>query len=744
MMLPSSLEYVMQRSSLSLAIALVLLPSAASSADQAPAARPLEQVVVVASRVAQPVGEIVGSVALVERQQIETRLIRDIRDIARYDATLSVNEDASRFGASGFAIRGLEDNRVAVELDGVPLGDGFAVGSFSRAGRNLVDPELLERVEFLRGPASTLYGSDALAGVVAMRTRDPADLLAEGGNDWFVGTRLAHDTRDASTALSGSVASTAGGWQMLVSANERREHERDTMPRAGGIAANPADGRERFLLAKLLNDELVPGRLSLGFDVFRADVQTDLRSLVAGPGQYATTTAMSGDDREARARASLAWSGQDAVGWFDQWNLLGFAQRSGIDQNTVQDRRGATPTAAATRRIRDFAFDTRQIGLEGLVAGERQWGERSHRFVLGFDFARTELEESRNGSETNLVTGASSHVVLGERLPVRDFPNSTVQEFGLYAQDEIALGERWFLVPALRYDRFRTDADPDAMWLADNPATPVVDSEEDSLTPKLGLRYAASDALSLFAQYARGFRAPPFSDVNLGLNIPAFGYSAIPNPELRPERSHGFEVGARWSGEHAGGEIALYDNRYRDLIESRVNLGRDPQSGLLVFQSQNRDRARIRGIELNGNASLAPWGLEAYSATVSASWSDGEDTRRDLPLNSVEPARLVLGLARDSSDGRHRIELLGRFAAAKDEVDESRGVLFKPAGHGVVDLFWHYAPNALWRVDAGITNLGDRRYWQWSSVRGFAPDAREIDLATQSGRALMLSLRIGG
>jgi hemoglobin/transferrin/lactoferrin receptor protein len=735
----------MRRDPLSLAIALSLLPLAALAAAPAEeSAKPLEQVVVVASRVEQPVGEIAGSVALIERGQIETRLIRDIRDLARYDATLAVNEDASRFGTQGFAIRGLEGNRVAVELDGVPLGDGFAVGSFSRAGRNLVDPELLERVEFLRGPASSLYGSDALAGVVAMRTRDPADLLAEGEGDWFVGTRLTHDSRDDSTAFGASTAAAAGDWQLLVNANERREHERDTMPRAGGLAANPAEGRERFLLAKLLNEELLPGRLSLGLDAYRAEVRTDVNSLVAGPGQYATTTAMQADDRESRERISLAWSGEGVGAGFDQWNLLGYLQRSGIDQNTVQDRRGATPTAAATRRIRDFAFDTRQTGLEGLVAGERQWGGWTHRYVLGFDYARTTIEESRDGVEINLATGASTPVLLGEHMPVRDFPNSTVQEIGLYAQDEIGLGERWFLIPALRYDRFRTDADPDAMWLADNPATAVVDSEEDSLTPKLGLRYAASESLSLFAQYARGFRAPPFSDVNLGLNIPAFGYSAIPNPDLRPERSHGFEVGTRWSGEHAGGEIALYDNRYRDLIESRVNLGRDPQSGLLVFQSQNRDRARIRGVELNGNASLAPWGLDAYSATVSASWSDGEDTQRDLPLNSVEPARLVLGLARDSADGRHRVELLGRFAAAKDEVDASRGAVFKPAGYGVVDLFWHYAPNALWRVDAGISNLGDRRYWQWSSVRGIAPDAREIDLATQSGRAFMVSLRIGG
>lgn len=734
----------MRRHLLSFAIAVALSPEFARAAEARPPVKPLDQVVVVASRVEQPVGEIAGSVALIERALIETRLIRDIRDLARYDATLGVNEDVSRFGAQGFAIRGLEGNRVAVELDGVPMGDGFAVGSFSRAGRNLVDPELLERVEFLRGPASSLYGSDALAGVVAMQTRDPADLLGEGEGDWFVGTRLTHDTRDASTAASASAAAAAGAWQMLVSANERREHERDTMPRDGGIDANPADGHERFLLAKLLNDDVGPGRLSIGLDAYRAQIDTDVDSLVNGLGQYATTTAMTADDRESRRRASLDWRGDGLDGVFAQWQVMTYVQHSEIDQRTMQDRRGATPTAAATRRLRRFVFDTRQVGIEGLVAGEQDSGVLSHRYVVGFDVSRTAISEHRDGAEVNLATGTSAPVVLGERLPVRDFPNSTLQEVGVYAQDEVGLGDRWFLIPALRYDRFRTDADPDAMWLEDNPTTPVIDSQEHSLTPKFGLRFAVSASLGLYAQYARGFRAPPFSDVNLGHNVPAVGYTAIPNPDLRPERSQGFELGARWSGEQTSADIALYDNRYRDLIESRVNLGRDPQTGLLVFQSQNRDRARIRGIELNGSASLASLGLDPYSVTLSASWSEGEDTQRGLPLNSVDPARLVVGLGRDSADGRHRVELLGRFAAAKDDVDESRGALFKPAGYGVVDLFWHFAPNALWRVDAGVSNLGDRRYWQWSSVRGLAPDAREVDLATQSGRAFMVSFRIGG
>src|SRR5690606_25469368 len=158
----------------------------------------------------------------------------------------------------------------------------------------------------------------------------------------------------------------------------------------------------------------------------------------------------------------------------------------------------------------------------------------------------------------------------------------------------------------------------------------------------LGLRYAIDAKTSLFAQYTAGFRAPPFSDVNIGLNIAAFGYAAIPNPDLEAETSHGFELGLRHHGERRSFTVAAYFNRYRNLIESRVNLGRDPQSGLLLFQSLNRQRARIHGIEATWSEDLSSWTrAEGWSMNAALSWSRGVDSSRDEPLNSVLPARLV-------------------------------------------------------------------------------------------------------
>jgi hypothetical protein len=68
----------------------------------------------------------------------------------------------------------------------------------------------------------------------------------------------------------------------------------------------------------------------------------------------------------------------------------------------------------------------------------------------------------------------------------------------------------------------------------------VAQLKKTSVSPKLGMVWRFTDEWSLFAGYARGFRSPPYNDVNLGLTNVAFGYTAIPNPDLKPETSDGW------------------------------------------------------------------------------------------------------------------------------------------------------------------------------------------------------------
>ena len=719
-------------------LTMMLLPLALAAAIEEPPEKRFDAVVSVASRSAQPAREVAGTVSLIERERMDQTLVQDLADAVRYEPGVSAPEDASRFGIQGFAIRGLFGNRVGMEIDGVPVADGFAIGSFSNASRGAIETAFLSRMEILRGPASTLYGSDALAGVVSMRTLTPEELLANARGDIGMRAETNALTRDGSVAVSGLSAWRGGRFEVLAGMVRRSGEERENLPRDGGLMSNPAERDEHSELLKLGLDGGGYGRFSLMLDRTREQADTDVDSLEFGPGQYSTTSEMIGDDQFDRERLSLggAWT-FDRPG-LDSLSATLYRQRSRSEQRTLQTRIAVAPRTPATLRDRTFLYKTDSLGLDVQAEGRFDGFGARHWQVYGIEFSRTDLNELRDALETNLSTGAVTNVIIGERFPVRDFPPSTATEFGAFWQDEIRPGDGALaLIPGLRYEHYQVRANTDAIFVADNPGLAPVDLSESQFTPKLGLRFDLNHTTQLFAQYALGFRAPPVSDVNVGFTIPAFNYVAIPNPDLKPERSRGLELGARYASEFVSFELVGFDNRYRDLIESRVNLGRN-DAGALVFQSINRDRAHIYGVELRGEAGL-PW--EGFALNGALAWTRGNDETRDLPLNSVEPGKLTLGVSYDSLSGRHRIELVASAVQAKDRVDDSAGAVFRTPGYATLDAYWRIQVADRLQLDLGAFNLTDRRYWLWSGVRGLPEGAREVDLYTQPGRQFGATVR---
>ncbi|PZQ27046.1 MAG: TonB-dependent hemoglobin/transferrin/lactoferrin family receptor, partial [Stenotrophomonas acidaminiphila] len=147
--------------------------SAASTAD----AKEFDRIQVTATRTERAVVDVPNTVSVIDREQLDDQLIRDIKDLVRYEPGVTVTSSFGRFGLGGFRIRGLEANRVRIQTDGIAVSDAFSIGSFSNANRNFIDLDTLKRVEIVRGPSSSLYGSDALGGVVSFITKDPSDYL---------------------------------------------------------------------------------------------------------------------------------------------------------------------------------------------------------------------------------------------------------------------------------------------------------------------------------------------------------------------------------------------------------------------------------------------------------------------------------------------------------------------------------------------------------------------------------------
>lgn len=718
-------------------MALTAAPEVASSDTESGPVIELEPVVVVATKTSRPVSEVAGQVSIIDREHIDSNVIEDLDGLLRYEPGLDAETDGTRFGLGGFNIRGIGGNRVAIEVDGVPLRDQFAIGSYSNGGQELLDTDRIKRLEILHGPASSLYGSDALGGVLAFTTLDPDDLLARGnGKRWF-GLRGGYRDENNSWVASVSAARASGAHALMVTSTRREGHERDNNNPAA-VAADPQDWTSANHVLRYTWDTPEAHRLRLSVEEFSKDSLTDVQSIL-GYSRFRNTSALSGDDRDRATRLMADYEFSSAA--WDRIVIRAFSSDTHTRQLTLEERAtGRSPS----RYERYFDYQTRMDGVEVNGFRDFAWGASDHRLGAGVEWLQTRSEEFRDGFQQRLSDGSISRTVLGETMPVRDFPNARVTELGVFIQDEVAWGD-WQLIPALRWDRFDVNPQPDSIYLEDYPDTDIVSVTDQQLTPRLGIVRDLGNGWSAYGQYVRGFRAPPHEDANIGFDISVFKYRAIPNPDLEPEQSRGFEAGLRRFTQNSSFSLALFETRYEDFIESRVPVGTDPLTEYLLFQSRNIDRARIRGADLRWQQSLDAWHDSLAGMTLSTAlfWSEGEDRTSGQPLNSVSPPQAIVGLGWQSQNQRFSANLTGTLTRRQDRIDHSAAARFETPGYALFDIA------AAWRIKPGIDlrlavrNLGDRQYWRWADVSSLAPDDPMLQLLSRPGRSFSMSMAFG-
>ncbi len=134
----------------------------------APAAEP--EIIVTATRRAQSADEALAAVTVITRAEIEAAQAQDLAELLRFHAGLDIGRNGGAGQPASLFLRGTESNHTLVLLDGVRLNPGTIGGA---PWQNL-DPNLIERIEIVRGPRSSLYGPDAIGGVIQIFTRRAA------------------------------------------------------------------------------------------------------------------------------------------------------------------------------------------------------------------------------------------------------------------------------------------------------------------------------------------------------------------------------------------------------------------------------------------------------------------------------------------------------------------------------------------------------------------------------------------
>jgi hemoglobin/transferrin/lactoferrin receptor protein len=731
------------------------LPTAGAHAQAVPT---MAEVVVSGSRSEQLSDELPLSIDVIDARALSDQQARDVREALRDLPNTSVKHPlprttvggantvgTGRDGNVGLNIRGLGGNRVLMLVDGirVPRSYAFRTTTFDR---EYLSMELLKRIEVVRGPASALYGSDGMAGLVNFITHEPADFLASapGTPPKQLGGRISTSWSgdDNGRALAATVAGPASDTvQWLVTANARRSHAMDNMGTrdtsdTSRTTPNPQHNEDNAVLAKVVVRPSAAQRHVLTLEHVEKQADVNLLSSRAPlplTGSAATIAGAVMDENMGRTmeRSRFTWDGRYTLGasWADQLQTVLAVQHASSRQL------GTSVRNTMPLRVRDNSY-TEHTGQAGLQAEKtlRAPGGWAHKLTYGIDHIRSDI--------SNVYTGLAP--LPPEVFPLKRFPDTRETSSAVYAQAESVI-DQWSITPGLRWDHFALDVTSQAGFYPP-AARPGQSLSGSALSPKLGVLYRATTQWSVFGQYAAGFRAPDAAQINGYYENAVEHVTIIPNPDLKPEKSRGVELGVRGRFDRLKLDAAVFANHYSNLILDTVLIrGTGTAADPRVFQTLNTERARITGIEVKGIYDWGPMAGGRVSTPFSWGRAKGVNRATGAPLNSIDPQQISLGVLYETAAWGLRADLRYHGAKKASDIDSASAVKapntqFTIGQATTLDLSAQWRLRKDLRLNLAVHNLTNRKYWLWPDVYGLAAASIVNDAYTQPGRSLHAAL----
>ena len=554
-----------------------------------------DAIVVTASGFEEDVRYAPASISVITADEIAKRGYTDLRQV------LDTVEGVDTFGATGrfdtpaISIRGMGDGYTLILVDGVAQsGPGIAGGmmrSFNQlANTSLPSPAQIERIEVVRGPMSTLYGSDAMGGVINIITKKVT-------NDFHgsvsVGSILETTDGKANTMkynfnLAGPITQDKVGLQMRGSYLKRgasafgvdkEKRDYDNWNLGTRMTYTPAEGQSYYI------------------DVDRAQNMREgefaQKGKVPAPMPNASVrTNLSGDLAQRFDRTKVVLGAENKVGSHGTWtNTLSFlrnemhfdANLTGTANPSPQPRLFIPLRSTIRNRIKNdfFTYDTKYVAdlsdAHTLTVGGR-WQRESVDYHLMRRMQPTSLAMLPPPMQTkfrNLMQKRSSN----------DNGSVSRTNWALYGEDTWAMAKKLVFTYGLRYDH--------------------PEDYDDNLSPRGYLIYMPNRNFTIKGGVATGYKAPTMlqsSPVDVHLNITGEVYRG--NTTLKPEKSTTEEIGFYYHNDHAtDAHLTFFHTDFKEKIDlsDTTIIG-----GERVRVYENVGKARIHGVELGTDFALAP------------------------------------------------------------------------------------------------------------------------------------------
>lgn len=605
-------------------------------------------------------------------------------------------------------VRGLKGSEVLHLVDGMRLNNAFFRNSPSQYVA-LVDPQNVGQLELLRGPNATIYGSDAMGGVMHLVT--PEEHFDGDGIDWRGRIRTRYDSADlersgrAQLAAGNRALSVAGGFSFSEFGQRRLAEPGQSPDGAGGVfledRVNDTDYRSRAWDFKTLWTPDGGHELMLSAQRFDIPALQRYFQTVPGYGGGAPARAIA-EFRDDRRFYHLRYRHALPVGFLERIEL--HAARQVMNDDRLDRRQDNSRD--------EFTFN--RSTLDGLTA-QAETGFTAHRLRYGLEYYTDAVDssayrESPPGSGTITYPNGTTFFST--------FPDgSRADDLGAWVFDEWHAGANWLVESGLRYTRHETD-------VARGDRAFGAKLSDDDFTASLGARYALTPALAWTANVGRGFRAPNLFDLAL-VGQRANNRVVIANLDLEPESVTTYDTGLKLRTRDWAGEFTVFYSDYDDRIVT-VNPAfaegapECPDDGDAATDgcAQNQNIARSRYYGFEGGARYDA-GAVAVRATLNYTWGDQEQDGVRTPANRVPPLNGRVALEYGAGAGI-TIEPWLFFAGRQDRLDpndlsDSRIDPDGTAGYAIANLrlAWPVAPALRLQLDA--RNLLDQPYREHGS-----------------------------
>ncbi|BAY81690.1 heme transport protein [Calothrix parasitica NIES-267] len=683
-----------------------------------------------------------ANITILDAEQIEKQQARDVRDLVRYEPGVSVPNN-TRGGLQGVNIRGLGGNRVQMEVDGIRLPAEFSYGS-SQLGRDYVDIETLNALEIFRGNNSGESGSDALGGTVNFKTAEAANLLDTLEKDSFTSVRSGYSSKDKSLFGTITQANRFDDVDTLFIYTRRNGNEFE-VGNGNSIYQDDQEKTRNNFLGKVTYNIDEQSFVEFTGEIFNNVTDSKFSTAnIPGLAFEFSTTDLEEKVTTNRQRLSLAYQFDKPDS--DSW--VKFARTHVYFQNVLTEEGNFKKTSSRGRigsQEEEKDLTDRSFGANIKLRSDFDWGNTNHRLSYGLDISNTYNE--RNNLRFDTTSGTR---VDARGYPQKDFPDSNTFRLGVYLQNEIAFGNsKLKLVPGLRFDSYKLSAENNPEFAS--KGNDAVDFSESAINPSLGIVYEANPGLTLFSRYSRGFRPPIYDEANFSFraDIPFRPHKGIPNPDIKTETSNNFELGLRSRSQKLDFDVTGFYNRYDNFIQRAALIGYDNNDigsitpvPFQVFQTKNVSEAEIYGLEIKAayRFNSQPGG---FALRGGLGFQVGNDLTENKPLSTVGPLQAVFGLGYQSPNDKWGAELVSTFVAKAKEQENfvdprsiivgqpesSRRIIdpYEPAAYMLVDMIGYYKINPNLTLTAGVYNIFDAEYYQYSDVNTIDTNSRVFE-----------------